>query len=149
MLNRHARSITELGCNQNRGSDILIPGSAVNQDGRSSSLTAPNGPSQRRVMQSAMSNTDFVGSCMSLLQLHGTGTSLGDPIEIGAASAALVGDFVRKKGALPLALGAPKSRIGHAEPASGAVGILFASMGYNAEVRPTMHLRSMNPHLDV
>ena len=65
---------------------LLLAGSAVNQGGRASSLTAPNGPSQQVVMRAALGSAGLSTSQVSGLQLHGTGTSLGDPIEVGAAA---------------------------------------------------------------
>merc|ERR1712147_63850 len=70
-----------LGAGAGAGAKCSVRGTAVNQDGRSSSLTAPNGPSQIEVLSTAapaaLAGYDGV-------QLHGTGTALGDPIEIGA-----------------------------------------------------------------
>jgi len=91
----------------------LVLGSAVNQDGRSSALTAPSGPAQRQVIRSALTAAASPGWAVDALQLHGTGTPLGDPIEIGAAYSALVHpgssvvpvDAARK----PLLLGASKA----------------------------------------
>ena len=68
---------------------IVVQGSAVNQDGRSSSLTAPNGPAQQSAMREALMEGGLLPSDVSLLELHGTGTALGDPIEVGAAAAVL------------------------------------------------------------
>lgn len=59
------------------------------QDGRSSSLTAPNGPSQQLVIGSALEDASLEASQIGAVEMHGTGTSLGDPIEIGALCAAL------------------------------------------------------------
>ena len=61
--------------------------SAALQDGRSSSLTAPNGPAQQEVISAAM--TAAGQSSLQALEMHGTGTSLGDPIEMGAACAVI------------------------------------------------------------
>ncbi len=61
------------------------------QDGRSSSLTAPNGPSQQSVIRGALTEADLAAEDVTGLEMHGTGTSLGDPIEIGAISAVLSG----------------------------------------------------------
>ena len=61
------------------------------QDGRSSSLTAPNGPSQQSVIRGALTEADLAEEDVTGLEMHGTGTSLGDPIEIGAISAVLSG----------------------------------------------------------
>ncbi|CAL6313196.1 unnamed protein product [Bathycoccus prasinos] len=99
---------------------LVLHGSAVNQDGRSSALTAPRGPSQSEViMKATNSQTKFL--CM--VQLHGTGTSLGDPIEIGALSI-----FLHKKSMIGfsdevLKLDGMKSWMGHAEPAAGIFGL--------------------------
>jgi 3-oxoacyl-(acyl-carrier-protein) synthase len=68
------------------GALVLLLGSAVNQGGRASSLTAPNGPSQQEVMRLALSAASMSAQEVAGLQLHGTGTSLGDPIEMGAAA---------------------------------------------------------------
>ena len=61
----------------------LLVGSAVNQDGRSSSLTAPNGPAQQAVVRAALLGGSLAPGALGDLQLHGTGTALGDPIEVG------------------------------------------------------------------
>ena len=116
----------------------ILSGSAVNQDGRSSSLTAPNGPAQQQVIRQALQG---IGSAISgetrgqysasmspsevtSLSLHGTGTPLGDPIELGAAAAVLRaggdGDGSRA-GRTPITLMSSKSWFGHAEPASGEI----------------------------
>ena len=91
------------------------------QDGRSSSLTAPHGPSQQAVILSSLREAGLAVSEVGGLEMHGTGTPLGDPIEVGAAAAALGTD------SRTLHLSAAKSPIGHAEPAAGMVGIVHAS----------------------
>ena len=122
---------------------VIILGSAVNQDGRSSSLTAPNGPAQQAVMRAALRAAALSGGEVGALQMHGTGTPLGDPIEAGAAHAALLS----VPGA-PLAIGAAKSAVGHSEAPSGLVGLLQLSMmlveGASA---PILHLRTLSPHV--
>ena len=62
----------------------LILGSAANQDGRSSGITAPNGPSQASVIRKALRNAGLEPAAIGYIEAHGTGTSLGDPIEMGA-----------------------------------------------------------------
>jgi acyl transferase domain-containing protein len=72
------------------GPAVVLLGTSINQDGRSSSLTAPNGPSQQEVIRSALRPAgDVFWGALSVLEMHGTGTALGDPIEIGAAFAVL------------------------------------------------------------
>lgn len=70
----------------------VFAGSAINQDGRSSALTAPNGPAQQDVLRQALAAAGLGPADVSSLQLHGTGTGLGDPIEVGAALNVLLGD---------------------------------------------------------
>ncbi len=62
---------------------------SVAQDGRSSSLTAPNGPSQQEVLRAALLSGGMDPGALRGVELHGTGTALGDPIEMGAACAVL------------------------------------------------------------
>jgi acyl transferase domain-containing protein len=133
------------------GALAILAGSAVNQDGRSSGLTAPNGPAQQEVVRSALAAAGLAPSDVSGLQLHGTGTGLGDPIEVGAAlqvfadapSSAAAG--VTRP---PLQLLAAKSVLGHSEPASGLIGLLFAAHQLAAQsVVPVLHLRTLNPHI--
>jgi acyl transferase domain-containing protein/acyl carrier protein len=121
-------------------SAVLLRSTFVNQDGRSSSLTAPNGPSQQAVIRGALALADLAPRHIGALEMHGTGTPLGDPIEVGAALAVLRG------GAAPLRLGAAKSRVGHAEPVAGAVGIVQAAAALSqAAAGAFLHLRQVNP----
>ena len=69
------------------GEEAALPavnGTAANQDGRSSSLTAPNGPAQQEVIQTAWAEAGLAPSAADFIETHGTGTGLGDPIEIGS-----------------------------------------------------------------
>ncbi|MGV7921499.1 hypothetical protein PJO52_30035, partial [Mycobacterium kansasii] len=66
----------------------VIRGSAVNQDGASSGLTVPNGGAQQRLIAAALARAQVAGTDVDYLEAHGTGTSLGDPIEVQAAAAA-------------------------------------------------------------
>lgn len=104
----------------------IFMGSAINQDGRSSSLTAPNGPSQQEVMKSALHLAEAIPAEIAHLEMHGTGTALGDPIEIGAAHAVLVEGGNRR---IALAANTAKSIIGHTEAAAGAMGVAHTSAG--------------------
>ncbi len=67
----------------------IVRGSAVNQDGRSSSLTAPNGPSQQALVAACLLEAAMEAAAVALAAVHGTGTPLGDPIEVGALAGVL------------------------------------------------------------
>lgn len=120
---------------EGRGAPVLavFQGSAVNQDGRSSSLTAPNGPSQQAAVRQALQASALEPYQMTALQLHGTGTPLGDPIELGAAQAVLMGNSQREQ---PIQIAAAKSWIGHTEAASGVMGLLQAALGLQQLIAP-------------
>jgi 3-oxoacyl-(acyl-carrier-protein) synthase len=115
----------------------LLAGSAVNQDGRSSGLTAPNGPAQQEVIRASLKSGGLAASSVSVVQMHGTGTGLGDPIEVGALAAVMVG--AAAGGALALVAG--KSLIGHSEPAAGVMGLAHAHLAVASRVTlPILHL---------
>jgi acyl transferase domain-containing protein len=87
------------------GAAAVLAGSAVNQDGRSSALTAPNGPAQQEVIQAALRAAGVDAGAVTALQMHGTGTPLGDPIELGAAL-----EVLKDSQSAPLALLTSKVR---------------------------------------
>ena len=68
----------------------VILSSAVNTNGRSSALTAPHGPSQQGLLRSALYSAGLEPQAVHALQMHSNGTPLGDPIEVGAATAVLL-----------------------------------------------------------
>ena len=102
----------------------MLAATAVNQDGRSSSLTAPNGPAQTRLIAAALLRASLRAQDVQTLGLHGTGTALGDPLEVGAAAAAL-SSSVTGQNPEPLSLVAVKSCYGHTEGAAGRTRILL------------------------
>merc|ERR1719506_1465902 len=120
-----------------------VVGCAVNQDGRSSSLTAPNGPSQQAVIRAAIADSAVPAEGVLGLQMHGTGTALGDPIEVSALSGVVLAGRGRSS---PLALGAVKATSGHAEAAAGTAGVLQAA-GCLAQRATALlpHVRELNP----
>ena len=130
---------------------VAIIGSSMNQDGRSSSLTAPHGPSQSASLRLALRAARVRGTDVDKLQMHGTGTPLGDPIEVGATMTVLAacgrsGDDA--VGVFPLTLEAHKSHIGHTETASGMVALAQPLATLTSGVVETiLHLRAMNPHI--
>ena len=105
-------------CAGGGGGAALLAGVGVNQDGRSGALTAPHGPSQQAVVRAALAEAALTGADVAALQMHGTGTALGDPIEVGAARAAfVVADSDVRSSPPPLMCGAVKGWVGHGEPA--------------------------------
>ena len=124
---------------------LLIRGSASNQDGRSAALTTPNGRAQSRVIAAALEAAGVPEATLGLLEMHGTGTALGDPIEVAAAETVLRCAGARE---VPLQYAAQKARTGHAEAAAGCAGLAAALSGLRACAHaPLMHLRTCNPHL--
>jgi len=123
----------------------VIRGSAVNHDGRTSGLTVPNGRAQRELIASALAAADVHPHQIDYLEAHGTGTPLGDPIEVQAAAEALCRD--RDPGT-PLRIGAVKSNIGHLEAAAGVVGLIKTVLALRHEEIPAnLHLNTLNPRL--
>ncbi|KAF3885901.1 MULTISPECIES: type I polyketide synthase [Nostocales] len=121
----------------------LIRGSAVNQDGRSSGLTVPNGLAQNSLIRSALDNAKVEPSQVSYVETHGTGTSLGDPIEVKALGAVL---GQRQPEEQPLMIGSVKTNIGHLEAAAGVAGLIKVVLAMqHQEIPPHLHLNQLNP----
>ena len=125
----------------------VIRGSAINQDGRTNSLTAPSGLAQQDVVSAALRNAQVPPSAISYVEMHGTGTSLGDPIEVEALAAAL---GTPREGAPACALGAAKSNFGHLESAAGVTGFIKAVLALSHEEIPAnLHFQKLNPHISL
>ncbi|TWD44826.1 acyl transferase domain-containing protein [Agrobacterium vitis] len=132
----------------NDGDRVLavLHGSAINQDGRSSGFTAPNVLAQASLLEAAIADAGLTAADIGYLETHGTGTSLGDPIEMEAIIAALAS----KNGGAPLHIGAVKSNIGHLEAAAGVAGLIkaIACLRHGA-VAPIVHFETLNPRIDI
>jgi len=131
---------------QARGERILavVRGSAVNQDGRTSGLTAPSGAAQAEVIRRALAQAGLTPADIDVIEAHGTGTKLGDPIEMGAL-AAVFGDGQRKA---PLVVGSAKTNLGHLESAAGVTGLIKAVLSLvNGRVPAHLHLNDPNPYI--
>ncbi|KAK9841828.1 hypothetical protein WJX81_005875 [Elliptochloris bilobata] len=123
---------------------VMMAGSAVNQDGRSSALTAPNGPAQSALVRAALASAAASADNVACVSVHGTGTPLGDPIEVGALRQALD----PAAGAPPLALVSSKACCGHTEGAAGLTGLLLTAAALREGARPPVaHLRALNPYV--
>lgn len=123
----------------------VVRGSAVNQDGRSSGLTAPNGAAQRAVLEQAVRAAGIEPGQVAYVETHGTGTKLGDPIEVEA----LADVYGRAEGPT-LYLGAAKTNLGHLEAASGMAGLIKAALCVDRGlIPPNLHFTRLNPHIDL
>ncbi len=121
----------------------VIRGTAINQDGPSGGLTVPNGPAQERVIRRALADAQLQPAQIAYIEAHGTGTPLGDPIEIGAISNVFQGRDT------PLYVGSAKTNIGHLEMAAGVAGLMKLALSLqHGLIPPHLHLHTPNPFID-
>jgi acyl-CoA synthetase (AMP-forming)/AMP-acid ligase II/3-oxoacyl-(acyl-carrier-protein) synthase/thioesterase domain-containing protein/aryl carrier-like protein len=119
----------------------VIRGCATNHDGRSSSQTAPNGPAQEAVIRAALDDAGVAADDVDYLEAHGTGTALGDPVELEAALSVF-----GKRRTAPIVVGSCKANIGHLEAAAGAAGLLKAVLVLRTGLVPRqLHVQRLNP----
>ena len=123
----------------------VIRGSAVNQDGASAGLTAPNGPAQEEVIREALARAGVAPAEVDYLEAHGTGTELGDPVEVVAA-ASVYGPG--REAERPLLLGSVKTNVGHLEGAAGVAGLIKVLLSLRAgEIPKHLHFERPNPRI--
>lgn len=121
----------------------VIKGSAINQDGKTNGLAAPNGNAQKAVIQEALATANLSANSVDYVETHGTGTILGDPIEVEALSATY-GKHRDKH----LLLGSVKTNIGHLEPVAGMAGLIKILLSLQHEQIPkNLHFNVPNPHI--
>ncbi|WP_344637981.1 SDR family NAD(P)-dependent oxidoreductase [Kitasatospora cystarginea] len=124
----------------------VILGSAINHGGRSNGYTVPNPRAQAALIREALDRAGVSAADIGYIEAHGTGTRLGDPVEIDGLTQAFTPDAV---GSGACALGSAKSNIGHLEAAAGIAGLTKAVLQLrHGEFAPTLHAERPNPDID-
>ena len=131
----------------------IIKGSALNHGGKTNGYSVPNPQSQASVISQALLESKIEANNISYIEAHGTGTKLGDPIEIAALSKAFNLGYgetnTQDLGVGFCAIGSAKSNIGHCESAAGIAGLtkVLLQMKYR-QIVPSLHSSRLNPHID-
>jgi len=128
----------------------VVRGSALSHGGRTSGYTVPNPVAQGSVVEDAIRRAGVEAEDIGYIEAHGTGTSLGDPIEVNGLARAF-GALVKNgaKGGVPRAIGSVKSNIGHLEGAAGIAGVAKVLLQMrHGELVPTIHAETLNPNID-
>ncbi|HEX4418847.1 MAG TPA: type I polyketide synthase, partial [Kofleriaceae bacterium] len=124
----------------------VIRGSAINQDGRSTGLTTPNVLAQQAVLRDALADARVAPDAIGFVETHGTGTSLGDPIEVEALRALMPA----RPDAAPCWLGAVKTNLGHLEAGAGVAGLIKTVLVLEHEQVPrNLNFRALNPRIQL
>lgn len=122
----------------------VIAGTAVNQDGRSNGITAPNSEAQQKLLQQALDKANLEQNHIQYIETHGTGTPLGDLMEVEAISKV----YQCEQREQPVIIGSIKPCIGHAEAAAGVAGVIKTVLCMQQGVIPAQHaFRRLNRHL--
>ena len=124
----------------------VIRGTAVNQDGRSTGFTQPSARAQQAVLQAALDDAGIGPERVDYIEAHGTGTPIGDPIEVEALAAVLAGERAPAR----CVLGAVKTNIGHLEAAAGVAGLIKLVLALEHERIPgNLHFEALNPMIEL
>ncbi|WP_444944873.1 SDR family NAD(P)-dependent oxidoreductase [Microbulbifer sp. ZKSA006] len=124
----------------------IIRGSSINHGGKTHGYTIPNPNKQAELVRKAMDKSGVDARTVSYIEAHGTGTELGDPIEVTGLKKA----FAQDTGDTGFcAIGSVKSNIGHLEAAAGVAGVtkIVLQMQHKKLV-PSLHTKSLNPNID-
>ncbi|MFF9768166.1 type I polyketide synthase, partial [Streptomyces sp. NPDC014636] len=124
----------------------VIRGSAVNNDGGGTHLTTPHQTAQEDVLRRAYQQAGVDPAHVQYVELHGTGTKTGDPIEAAALGAVL--GSARRQAGTPLLVGSAKTNVGHLEGAAGIVGFIKTALGLkHRELFPSLNYSTPNPDI--
>ncbi|MCX7920841.1 MAG: amino acid adenylation domain-containing protein [Clostridia bacterium] len=132
----------------------IILGSAENHGGRTNSLTAPNSNAQAELIEEAYERAGIEPADVTYIETHGTGTPLGDPVEINGLKAGFEKFYGKRGGAMPhkpvCGLGSVKTNVGHLEAAAGVTGLLKVLMSIKYRKIPAnLHLKEINPFIEL
>lgn len=120
----------------------VIRGSFVAHSGRTNGFTAPSPTAQARVLREALRRSATDPATVNVIEAHGTGTELGDPVEVAALTAAY------GRGEAPCSLGSVKSAVGHGESAAGIAALTKVVLQLrHGRLAPTLHADPVNPNL--
>ncbi|MEV4895662.1 beta-ketoacyl synthase N-terminal-like domain-containing protein [Nonomuraea sp. NPDC055795] len=123
----------------------VILGGAVNNDGGGEGLTVPSSRAQAEVIESACAQAGVAPGAVQYVELHGTGTKVGDPIE-ATALGSVYGKA--RPAAEPLLVGSVKTNIGHLEGAAGIAGLLKVVLSLkHRELPASLHCETPNPEI--
>ncbi len=123
----------------------IIHGSAVNQDGKTNGMTAPNGHAQEELMRQALSQAKLGPDDLGYIEAHGTGTKLGDPIEVAALDRVLASRLATRA----CRVGSLKANIGHCEAAAGIISLIKVVLCLQHRCIPgQLHLENLNKHME-
>ncbi|MBV2362911.1 type I polyketide synthase [Streptomonospora nanhaiensis] len=138
--------LSRLSSARERGGRVrgVIRGTAANHDGRTNGLTAPNPRAQADLLRRALADASAAPEDVVYIEAHGTGTPLGDPIEVEGLRE------VYGKGDRPCAVGSVKTNFGHQEAAAGITGLIKSLLVLErGVVPPLLHLTRLNPEIDL
>ncbi|HET9954020.1 MAG TPA: beta-ketoacyl synthase N-terminal-like domain-containing protein, partial [Polyangiaceae bacterium] len=125
----------------------VIRASGVNQDGHTVGITVPSGAAQEALLRRSLQRAALRGHQIQYAEAHGTGTAVGDPIEVNALGAVLGEE---RPAEAPFILGSVKSNIGHLESAAGVAGLIKTVLALNHGVIPqNLHYETINPKIDL
>ncbi|MGH9552961.1 MAG: type I polyketide synthase, partial [Terriglobales bacterium] len=124
----------------------IIRATGVNQDGASGGLTVPNGEAQEKLMRDVLKTANLSPLDIDVIEAHGTGTPLGDPIELNVIKRV----FCQDRGTnTPLLIGSVKTNLGHLEAAAGIAGLIKTVLALQNEAVPAhLHFKNLNPVID-
>ncbi|PSU35485.1 SDR family NAD(P)-dependent oxidoreductase [Photobacterium lutimaris] len=132
----------------------VIKGGAINHGGKANSLTAPNPAAQKDLLVDAYSKANISPENITYIEAHGTGTALGDPLEIEGLKKAFNELFLRSNSEKPsqayCGIGAVKSNIGHLEAAAGVAGLIKTALAIKSKtIPPSINFHRINPLIDL